>query len=173
MRVRASLIAFAFITLGCSSNIVGIYNTEIGHSTFRTFGLSQSSSIGSTSTDNQSLDSLLLTIISSELLEKGLKKSSIPDLYASYLISIYPSSTESQNINSPYSNYNNMDPYYYNYTTKTYKEGVLIIDIKNDTGKLVWQGSQNFKLKTRSSVNETLPEICRAIISTYKLNPTH
>ena len=97
MRVRVSLISLIFFALGCSSNIVGIYNSNIEKNTFKTFSVNQSTSISSTSSENQSLDSLLLTIIANELLEKGLKKSSIPDLYASYLISIYPSSTESQN----------------------------------------------------------------------------
>ncbi len=158
------LIAVMIIT-GCATKVVSIYNTDIKRQTPNTYLLQTSENLGSLSVDNKKLDSILQGIIISGLDNKGLKSSSLPDLYVSYLINVYSSSETTSNYDLySYSYYS-----YYNYTTRNYKEGVLIIDIKNDDGILVWQGSKTFRLRSRLSVHDLLPKICREIIETYKL----
>lgn len=159
----------AIFSIGCSTQVVSIYNTDVSNSALKTFRVRPSNNISSMSSENIYLDSLLSNIISTSLAEKGLKISSIPDLYASYMVSVHSSTSDQPNNFNPYSRYNYMDPYFNNYQTRTYKEGVLIIDLKNDRGKLIWQGSKTFKLKTRQSVVELLPELCKEIISSYEL----
>ena len=63
-----------------------------------------------------------------------------------------------------------MYPSSYDYSTQSYKTGVFIVDIKNSRGKLVWQGSKTFKLKSKQSVQATLPEICQEVIAAFDIN---
>ena len=53
---------------------------------------------------------------------------------------------------------------------QNYKEGVLIIDVKNNDGRLIWQGSKTFKTRSKHNISESLPEICREVITAYDLN---
>jgi len=172
MKVKNKLILFLVLSLtGCSAKVVSIYNSDVSNVSYKTFTLQNVRKPNSVSSDNKKLDSLLSKIIIKNLLEKGFKQSSIPDLYASYLINVH-SSFETQNNNyNPYSASSYFDPYSYNYNTRTYKEGVLIIELKNDEGRLVWQGSKTFKLNSKSSIRETLSDICLEIIETYQINP--
>jgi hypothetical protein len=159
------LVIYIFLLPGCATKVVSIYNYDIiikNPSTFLIIPASESTSL---SADNKKLDSKLQTIISNSLEIKGLKDSAIPDLYVSYIISVHTSSETQQDNYSQYNRYYYSYPY--NYSTRNYKEGVLIIDVKNDDGKLIWQGSKTFKITSKQSVEELLPEICREIITAY------
>ena len=168
MKVRfCLLLILSFLLTNCSTKVVGIYNYNVTHKKPDTFLVYSAGEYTSLSPDNEDLDSQLQQIISNSLLLKGLKNSSIPDIYVSYIISVNTSSETQRNNNSPYTRY--YYDYSYNYSTRNYKEGVLIIDIKNDDNKLIWQGSKTFKVKSKQSVEELLPEICREIMTAYNI----
>lgn len=162
------MVAIIVMLSGCSTKVVSIYNSTVANNKARTFFIEQTNEYASLSTDNQKTDGLLQTEISKSLGLKGLEMSSVPDLYVSYIINVHTSSKTQQDNYSPYNRYNYYYPY--NYSTSNYKEGVLIIDIKNDEGKLIWQGSKTFKIRSKRSVEESLPEICREIIAAYNFD---
>jgi hypothetical protein len=155
---------------GCATKIVGIYNYSAINKTPATYFVHPPDEYASLSTDNQRIDSLLQTVISKSLELKGLRLSSLPDLYVSYIINVHTSSETRQDNYNPYNRYRYNYNYYYNYSTSNYKEGVLIIDIKNDDKILVWQGSKTFKIRSKHSVEELLPEICREIMTAYNID---
>lgn len=167
------LILTLYLFTGCASNVVSIYNAEIKRP--KTYIIKLPNTVTSSDDKNTGLDSLLQQIIGHSLKSKGIQPSSLPDLYVSYTISIH-SSSESQNkeynpysrntyLNNSRNNYRVADRN--TYSTHTYKEGVLIINIKNKRGKLHWQGSNTFKLKSKLSIEDVLPEICQEIIDAY------
>ena len=159
------MVIFILLLTGCATKVVSIYNFDAVNKNLNTFWVHPTSEHVSLSVENQKLDSQLQSIINNSLTLKGLKASALPDIYVSYIVNVHTSSETQQNNYSPYSRYNY--DYFYNYSTRNYKEGVLIIDIKNDNGKLIWQGSKTFKIRSKESLQEILPEICREIITTY------
>jgi hypothetical protein len=168
MKAKSYLLVIIILMLsGCATKIVGIYNYSAIDKTPATYFVHLPGESAS-SIDNQRIDSLLQTVISKSLELKGLRSSSLPDLYVSYLINVHTSSETQQDNYNPYNRYNYN--YYYNYSTRNYKEGVLIIDIKNDDKILVWQGSKTFKIRSKQSVEELLPEICREIMTAYNID---
>jgi hypothetical protein len=166
---RLYLLVVILILAGCATKVVSIYNYSNTNKNPSTFFVSPSSEYASLSLANKKIDSLLQKVISKTLGLKGLKVSSLPDLYVSYIINVHTSSETQTESNYPYDRYNYS--YYQNFSTRNYKEGVLIIDIKDNRGKLIWQGSKSFKIHSKQSVEELLPEICQEIITTYKINP--
>ena len=84
----------------------------------------------------------------------------------SYLVNVYRSSEVRNDNDYPYCGYDFMYPHYF--STGENEEGVLIIDLKNHDGELVWQGTKQFNLTNVEEVREILPVICRKIIKTYK-----
>jgi len=163
---------FLFITLpllftGCAANVVSIYNSDIANKKPSTY-LLQPLEEESLSEENKKVNNELIAVINESLKQKGLKPSAIPDLYISYIISVHTSSeTQRNNYSNNYSNYYNPS---FNYSTKNYKEGVLIIDIKNNNGKLVWQGSKTIKVRSKHNVGEYLPEVFQEILTYYSIN---
>lgn len=168
---RILLFLIVGILASCAPKVVGIYNAEVLKSTPKSFHVYSIDEVKSLSEEEQEFDQKLISIITKNLISKGLKESSLPELYVSYMISVH-SSEEVKDTNP-----NRYDPYYryYNYSyidplridTRTYKQGVLIIDIKNDDNKLVWQGSKSFKLSSRKSSKEELIVICQEIIALF------
>jgi len=164
------LIILLWLTTSCASKVVGIYNTSAADKNFKTFLVQSPQKNESLTKENELLDKRLQDIISTSLENKGLTTSSLPDLYVSYMMSVYSTSeTTNNNYNSPYYRNDYMYPSSYDYTTRTYRTGVYIIDIKNARGKLIWQGSKTFKLKSKQSVQATLPEICQEIIDVFEV----
>ena len=165
----ASYILIIILTLsGCAPKVVSIYNHEVTNKNPNSFLVNSANEYSSRSVANQKIDSLLQAVISQSLSLKGLKISAVPDLYVSYVIDVHTSSETQQDNYSPYNRYSYNYPY--NYSTRNYKEGLLIIDIKNNRGKLIWQGSRTFKIRSKQSVEMLLPEICREIMIAYKLD---
>lgn len=165
------LILFIFLLTGCATKVVSIYNYDIANKKPGTFWVHPISEYASLSADNQKLDNKLQAIINNSLVLKGLKESALPDIYISYIVNVHTSSETRQDSYNPYNRYNYN--YYSSYSTRNYKEGVLIIDVKNDNGKLIWQGSKTFKIRSKESIEELLPEICREIITTYNIDAEH
>ena len=158
---------FIFLLISCAPKIVSIYNHDLTNKTPVTFLVHPASEYTSLSAENSTLDNRLQKIIYNSLVLKGLKESALPDLNVSYMINVHTSSVTQQDNYSSYNRYNYNYPY--NYSTRKYKEGVLIIDIKNNAGKLVWQGSKTFKIGSKQSIDGMLPDICREIISVYNI----
>ena len=161
------LVIISLMLSGCATKVVSIYNSNVADIKANTFFVEPTNEYASLSEDNQRVDSIMQAVINKSLGLKGLKVSSLPDLYVSYIINVHTSSETQQDNYSPYNRYNYYNPY--NYSTRNYKEGVLIIDIKNDDGKLIWQGSKTFKVRSKRSVEELLPEICREIMTAYNI----
>jgi uncharacterized protein DUF4136 len=173
MRVRTSiLIIMVWLFSGCATKVVSIYNSRAGVKSPRTFLVRTARERTVLSEENQQLDSLLQSIITNNLKHKGLKVSAIPDLYVSYLINTHSATEVSDTYNNAYYGYNYYTyPTYYDFNARTYKEGVFIIDIKNNNDVLIWQGSKTFKVRSKLSIQDLLPDICREVIDTYKINP--
>ena len=164
------LILTLWFLAGCATNVASIYNYEVAKKKPATF-LLHHSEYDTLSTDNKNLDNELFAIINKNLKQMGLKQSALPDLYVSYIIKVH-TSTESPR-NNYYNNYNYVNRFNspHNYSTQNYKEGVLIIDIKNNDGRLIWQGSKTFKIRSKHNIRESLPEICQEVITAY--DPNH
>ena len=173
MAKNSILIIIALLISGCAPKVVGIYNDSAFNKNLRTFIVSNPNGENSLSDENKLLDDRLNDIITTSLENKGLKTSSLPDLYVSYMTSVYNTSettSNSNNYGNPYSRNNYMYQNPYDNTTTSYKTGVFIIDIKNSQNKLVWQGSKTFKLKSKQSVQAILPEICQEVITAFDTN---
>jgi len=165
------LLLLLWLALGCSPKVVSIYNTSAADKNFKTFLVQSANEKGPNNKANELMDKRLHDIISTSLENKGLSPSSLPDLYVTYMISVYNTSeTTNNNYGNRYYRNNYMYPSSYDYTTRTYKTGVFIIDIKNARGKLIWQGSKTFKLRSKESVQATLPEISGEVIAAFNLN---
>ena len=172
MKVKNSIfIILIWLITSCSTKVVGIYNNAAFKKGQRTFIVQLPRESKPSSDKNKILEDRLQDIITTNLENNGLSTSSLPDLYVSYMISVYNTSeTTNNNHNNLYSRSNYMYPSSYDYSTQSYKTGVFIIDIKNSRGKLVWQGSKTFKLKSKQSVQATLPEICQEVIEAFDIN---
>lgn len=162
LRIKLLSILILFIS-GCSPRVIGIYNDGVGRNAKSYMILLPEKEI-KPSDNSANLDSLLQEIISASLNNKGLHSSKLPDLYISYMINVHTTSdTQPENFNY-YNRYNYYNSPYYGYTSQTYKQGVFIIDIRNNDNLLVWQGSREFKLRSRQGIPDVLPEICNEVI---------
>ncbi len=167
MRVKNSLlIIFFWLTTSCASKVVNTDNFSIAPVEPKTFLIQPAYNYSALTPENQQLDKQLHQIIETGLIKKGLFIASEPDYYVSYLVNVYLSSEVRNDINYPYCGYDFMYPHYY--SVAEYEEGVLIIELKNHIGELVWQGTKHFDLTSVEEVQEMLPGICRKIIKTYK-----
>lgn len=159
-----------FLWLGaCAPKVVGIYNPnqlKAKPKTFYVYGIEELKSL---SEQEQKLNTQLVEIISTDLTRKGLKQSALADIYISFIINVH-SSQESREQPMNYFDYRyNNYLFPTNISTQNYKEGVFIIDIRNQDNKLVWQGNKTFKLSSRESVREILPELCEEVINSFDL----
>jgi hypothetical protein len=162
------LLVVISVLVSCATKVVGIYNPEVAQTKPKTYGVYAVDDYASISEDNKKLDNRLQSIIGKDLELKGLKESALPDIYVSYIISIHTSSETRQDEYNTYNRYNYNSPYN-QYTTRNYKEGVLIIDVRNEDQKLIWQGSKAFKVGSKQSIGELLPGICNEIIAVYTI----
>ena len=167
------LLIFFWLFAGCATRVASIYNYSVADGNFQTFTVVPPAERSSQTPENKLFDQRLQDIITTSLENKGLQTSALPDLYVSYTISVYSTSETTSNYNNPYG-HNYYNSYYYpssfDYTTRTYKTGVFLINIKNSRGKLIWQGSKTFKLKSKESVQVRIPEICREVIEVFSLS---
>ena len=174
MRARNKLIVALLLPflwlVACAPKVVGIYNPnqlKTKPKTFYVYGIEELKSLPE---EEQKLNAQLVEIISSDLTRKGLKQSALADIYVSFIINVH-SSQESREQPMNYWDYRYNNNYLFspNISTRNYKEGVFIIDIKNQDNKLVWQGNKTFKLSSRESVREILPELCTEVINSFDL----
>ena len=162
------LIILLWLLASCATKVVNTDNFKIAPEEPMTFLIHPTYNYDSLSTENKQLDDMLQEIIITGLIKKGLRVASTPDLYVSYMINVYPSSNMRNEYNYPYCGNDFMYPYYY--SVAEYEEGVLIIDLKNHVGDLVWQGTKPFNLTSLEKARDMLPDICRKIIKTYNYN---
>ena len=163
------LLAALFIS-SCAPKVVGIYNTEVVGKQPSSFYINSPDEGNSLSEKEQLFNEQLISIIKVALESKKLNYSSLPDLYVSYMINVHRTQETNETNFSQFDQNQYYNNRYYDPTrfeTRTFKEGVLIIDIKNHDNKLVWQGSRNFKLKTKESVQTVLPAICEEVITSF------
>ncbi|MEN8248480.1 MAG: DUF4136 domain-containing protein [Bacteroidota bacterium] len=175
MKLKSSLILLVVIGItSCSPRVVGIYNEGVGRNA-KSFMVVLPEEEKELSEEQVRLDKKIQQIIENSLTNKGLKNSLLPELYVSYIISVH---TASDTQGYDYTNYNRYN--YYNYynnpytfrtTSHTHKEGVFIIDIRNEDNKLVWQGSREFRLRSKEGIPDVLPEICSEVI--VEFDPKH
>lgn len=169
---NSAFVLFLLLLAGCASKVVGIYNSGSLPRTPNSFHVYFPDEEESLSIERQKFDQELAEIIVTGLEGKGLKESSLPDLYVSFMISIHTTEETNQNNMSPfdyryrYNNYGMYDPM--RFDSQSYKEGVLIVDFKNADNILVWQGSKSFKLSARRSSTEELLTSCREIIAAFE-----
>lgn len=179
MKVTRSSIGVLFLVIisSCSPQVVGIYNPGSLSATPRSFHVYYPEEETSFSPERKAFDKQLGDILTEVLEEKGLSQSSIPDLYVSFIISVHATEDFNQNNISPYdyryrySNFGYYDPN--RVSSRSYKEGVLIVDVKNGDNKLVWQGSKSFKLNAKRSSTEELLTYCREIIASFDPQQTN
>lgn len=167
---RKLVVAISLVLLGCSPKVVGIYNEGALKTVPKTFHLYATDEVESLSLEEQEFDNKLLSIIREDLNAKGLSESSLPDIYISFIINVHASEETTQNTMSRFDYYRFYNYGYYDptqFTSRTYKQGVLIIDIKNYDNKLVWQGSKAFKLSSRKSSRNELLIACQEIIAGF------
>jgi hypothetical protein len=174
--IKTSVLILGLFSLAsCASRVVGIYNPGSLNGPPKTFHVYATKDEGKVAAEKQEFDQQLMTIIAETLESKNLKKSSLPDLYVSFIISVHSTEELNQTAFSPYDYrfryYNYYDPMRFN--SQTYKQGVLIIDIRNADNKLVWQGSKSFKLNARNSSTEELFTSCREIITEFDPAQAH
>ena len=160
------LIIFFWFSISCATRVVSTDNFSIAPVEPKTFLVQPTYSYSSLSADNKRLDEQLHQIIEAGLMKKGLLIASEPDFYVSYLVNVYLSPEVRSDNDYPYCGYDFMYPHYY--SSAECEEGVLIIDLKNHLGELVWQGTKQFNLTSIEEVQDMLPNICHKIIKTYK-----
>lgn len=162
------MLFMSVLSVGCSTGkVVSFVNEDIDASKIKTFALSRSESRDKLSADQRSMDSLMLGTIRKQMEFRGYEPSYEPDAFLSYKVVLNNSSESRVNQNSPYS-----QRYYYPYdnynvTTYQYIEGVVIIDAVNPAGKLVWQGSKNFKAGKKVSTRDILTQTAKEIIAVF------
>lgn len=159
------LITLFWLSASCATQVVNTDNFDVTPDEPMTFLIQPTYNYESLSPENQQLDKQLQEIITTGLMKKGLSIAATPDLYVTYLINIYSTSEMRNDSDYPYCGYDFMYPS--NYLASEYEEGVLIIDLKNHAGALVWQGTKPFNLTSIQDVQDMLPNICRKIIKTY------
>lgn len=161
------IISAVFLLSSCATKVASIYNQDVNVAGFHSFLVKLPASKSSLSEENKFLDDRLQQLITVSLVNKGLTTSSLPDLYVSYFINVYSTSeTSNNNYGSPYLPYSYY-PNSFDYTTRTYKTGVFIIDIKDSKGMLVWQGSKSFKFRSKQPVSEVVTNVCREVIEAF------
>ena len=159
------LIILIWLSASCATKVVSTDNFSIAPKEPLTFLIHPADNYASLSAGNKKLDLELQQVLTDGLIKKGLIVAAEPDLYVEYLVNVYSSPEVRSDYNYPYCGSNFMYPK--TYTVVNNKEGVLIIDLKNNQGEIVWQGTKPFNIISIQEVQEMLPDICRKIIRTY------
>ena len=157
------------LVLSCSSGRVVSYLSE-GYNIGRlnTFALRAYKDQDKLTPEQHQMDSMLLEVMMSQMVFRGYEPSVSPDMFVSYEVVLNASSQSRVNDQySPYSSRNNNYPYNYRVTTTNYLEGVMIVEVKSPNGKLIWQGSKDFKTGKKISTREILIQSMREIIATF------
>ena len=162
------MLFMSLLSLGCSTGkVVSFVNEDAYVSKIKTFALSRSESRDKLSADQMSMDSLILGTIRKQMEFRGYEPSYEPDVFLGYKVVLNNSSESRVNQNSPYSQRNYYPYDNSNITTYQYVEGVVIIDVVNPAGKLVWQGSKNFKAGKKVATRDILTQTVKEIIAVF------
>jgi hypothetical protein len=170
--MRKINILWLVITLlqGCnSSRVVSYLNEDIDLGRLKTFALTDFVDQEKLNRQQQQMDSVLLEVMMRQMRFRGYEPSFAPDMFVGYQV-VLNRSSESR-LNDTYGHYSNRSYYYspydYHLTTTSYLEGVMIVEVKSPNGKLIWQGSKEFKTSKRASTPEILRQTLLAIIATF------
>ena len=157
---------------GCTtSKVVSFHNDEFELSTIKTFALRATYDRAKLTSTQQQTDSVLLAILLNQMTFRGYEPSHSPDVFVSYKVSLSSSSEsrvdDTYNSRRYYQSRRNYQPFEYGVTTYNYTEGLVLVEVKNPAGKLIWQGSKDFKVKKKVSTREILVQTIREIIASY------
>ena len=170
VKISPILIIIFLLTSCTSVRVASDYDKNVNFDTFKTFAFYK------TGIDKAEINDLdkrrIMRAIESELLVKGLSKSSNPDI----LVSIFTKSREKINVYSnngfgPYGYGWGWSPWYWNnnsYTSSS-TEGSLYIDLINANKKeLVWQGiGRGYISENMSNKEERIKEFVSKIMEKY------
>lgn len=165
MKLISYLIILVFLN-SCSSSTISFYVVDESSIEFETFSFYAREKLNSKKIE---LDSLVESLITTQLVTKGYKKSYPSEMYLSYKIisdKTYKTHTDTNNYLGP-SNYNNATPNYYYVTER--KEGVFMIEMFNQEDKLLWQGSKAFKVNNSTDTKVLLEKYIEKIMASFKL----
>lgn len=162
-----SFLVILLILGGCSATkVISFYVEDESNIDFSTFSFYKRET-GKLNKEQLQLDSLLETTIANKLIEKGYKKAYPSDVYISFQITT--GSTSSSQMNNPYYGSRRYYPYYnYNVSVTQYKEGVLLVELRNNDDKLIWQGSKTFKVRSSNEIKQLLLQNASEIIQAFK-----
>lgn len=163
-RLTPLLMVLAFVLTSCSSvRVATDYDREIDFSTYSSFAFYKP---GIDKAQISDLDKRrILRAIETQLVSKGMTKSSDPDL----LVSIFTKEWERIDVYNDHFGYGwGWYPWYggyYGHHVSTSMEGTLYIDLFDAKSKsLIWQGMGTSKLVTSSNI-EKKEERIRLIVS--------
>ena len=167
---NTSFYVWIILLMACGgTRVVSFYNPTYERNKYKSFTIRENYDHDKLSREHQKLDSLILDEVRKGFLSLGYKESSLPDLYVTFQINLNTTS-ETHTERNYYSGYNyyGYSPYPYNIYTTNYKEGVVILEVRNDNNKLVWQGSKDFKVKKGKETSELLIETIGEIARSFK-----
>lgn len=157
-----SLLSVTFLIASCSSvSVVTDYDKTVNFGQYKTFNIKPPASVEN-HVDPERVNKRNITLITDnirkQMLEKGYKESSNPDLWISFYVKV----DTKQEVRTTSYGYYGGSPYYYGsyygYGTSGYTdvsvvdltEGTLIVDlVDREQNKLVWQGV------AKKTINET------------------
>lgn len=161
------------VVVSCSSvRVTSDYDTKVNFNNYKTFAFYKP---GIDKAEISDLDKKrIMRAIESELIAKGMQKSSTPDV----LVSLFTKSRERVNINNNYGwgfGYGwGWNPWIWgggtNLNINQYTEGTLFLDfIDAKENELIWQGIGSGALTTRSveKKEERIKEFVKEILSKY------
>ncbi len=168
MRVWA--VCMLLLVTQCKTRTISFYVVDKDKLSFSTFDFYAKDTEGLTPRQ-QTTDSLLQHTITQVLQSNGYRQASPAQVYIAYQLT----TGMATNINST-TNYAHNSPYRYNpypylydqpaYRTD-YKEGVFIIELYSNQDKLLWQGSQSFKVKPGSETQPLLVSLAHNIMESF------
>ena len=168
MRGSARLfwIALLLFSSCSSSKVISFHNDEFDLSSIKTFAIRVTHDRERLTEAQQQVDSILLETIMRQMRSRGYEPSKAPDVFVSYEVSINSKSESRVNEPSYYSR-RYYSPYDYSVTTYNYTQGMILVEVKNSEGRLIWQGSKDFKVKKNVSTQELLRQSIIEIIANY------
>ncbi len=160
-------LAFLFLASCASVNVSSDYDSKTDFSKYKTFAFYKKGIDKSKISDIDK--KRILRAIESELIAKGMTKSSNPDV----LVSIFAKSKKRVNVynnNHWYPHY--YGSYYWHNNYSKYTEGTLLIDLIDKDGKeLLWQGVGKGALSTSKKVDKKEARIKEFVAEIMKVYP--
>jgi len=173
LRITASLFLVSIFITGCGgSKVVSFLNDEFSFQEKSTYVLVRNGKRSdSLSDEHKYLDSLMINAINSQMALHGFSKDNRPDLLVYYDV-IVNTATEQRMVNNynRYNRYDRYDNYYYNRVSTTqFREGLLLIEIKDRKGKLAWQGSIDIRASKKRKSEDIFSQAIADIFNNFEI----